>query len=124
MKYINQSGTDLTLEPAILDLKWVIQNINQLRFEFPLAYQRYYSPWNIKKKNSYIRGLWNNVSTKDLFIIVDIQSVLDNIDEDNKIAKSFKKELKSYLKKGIKWLVVDGQHRIKLIGEYIDTYVI
>jgi len=118
MKLINQSGTDLTLEPAVLDLKWVIARINKLRFEFPLAYQRYYNPWNTKKKNSYIRGLWNNVSTKDLFIIVDIQSVLDNIDEDNKIAKSFKKELKGYLKKGIKWLVVDGQHRIKLIGEY------
>ena len=55
MKLINQSATDLTLEPAVLDLKWVISNINKLRFEFPLAYQRYYNPWNTKKKNSYIR---------------------------------------------------------------------
>jgi len=116
---INESAQDLVLEPALLDFKWIVKNIHLCTFDFPPAYQRYYDPWNKNKKNSYIKGIWRNASTKDLFIVVDIHSVIDNIKETDKVAAAFKADLKAQLKNGKEWLIVDGQHRIKLTGEYV-----
>jgi len=115
------TDTNLILEPTLLDVRWIRENIDQLRFDYPLAYQRHYDPWNKSKKESYIRGIWNGLSTKDLFIIVDIKSVLENIPNNDrrKSTLRFKNDLKTYLKRKIYYLVVDGQHRIKLFSEYL-----
>jgi len=114
------TNQELVINPVLKDIRWIVENSDLCTFDFPLAYQRHFDPWVVGKKNSYIKDVWNGVSAKDLFIIVDIEEVLNNIDPNDSrpSTMNFIATLKEYVENGKKYLVVDGQHRVKLIAEY------
>ncbi len=133
MQYITQKqirfakNSDVQIVPQLTTIREIVSRstTNRVLFSYPKRYQRYFFPWEKGKKNSYIRGIWEGKSVKDLFLIADIKQMLRNIDpkDDTKITKRFKKYLNLKIKEGFEFIVLDAQHRIKLLSEYINGSV-
>jgi len=133
MQYITQNqirfakNSDVQIVPQLTTIREIVSRstTNRVLFSYPKRYQRYFFPWEKGKKNSYIRGIWEGKSVKDLFLIADIKQMLRNIDpkDDTKITKRFKKYLNLKIKEGFEFIVLDAQHRIKLLSEYINGSV-
>ncbi len=130
MQYITQNqirfakNSDVQIVPKLTTIREIVSRSTKERvlFSYPKRFQRYFFPWEKGKKNSYIKGIWGGLSTKDLFLIADIKQLLNNIDpeDDTKTTNRFKKYLKQQIKKGFEFIVLDAQHRIKLLSEYIN----
>ena len=128
VKILSQSAEEKTTEESI---KWIYS----LHKKKKLAYdrkriQRLFIPWKPKKVNSYLTTLLNGTPKKDTFLLASVKNIVSAIQSE--LDKSTKPKLKKYLEFNLKYftklknsgkeyLVLDGQHRIQEIVNYIDN---
>ena len=91
--------------------------------------QRILSRWTELRRNEYLHDLFSGAASKDLFIFADIDPVIENLKEelkeaeDKNIIESIKENLNYFQNlsnKGVKFLIIDGQHRIAEIKEFFN----
>jgi hypothetical protein len=114
--------------------KWTIQTLYQYHKDNLFFYdreklQRLLVEWAKIKTDSYLYTLFNGASYKDQFQIADIQAIVNDLESvlnpKNKKRYAFIKDNLDYfqdlLNQGHKYLVIDGQHRIHAIANFIDN---
>ena len=91
--------------------------------------QRILSRWTEERRNEYLHDLFSGAASKDLFIFADIDPVIENLKEelkeaeDKNIIESIEENLNYFQNlsnKGVKFLIIDGQHRIAEIKEFFN----
>jgi len=124
LKFNHPVKTDL----QAVKLDWVLENYDSF-YADPYSLQRFLTPWEDKKRNSYLTTLLCGLHHKDSFQLAHIEPLVN--DYKNKIKsgectskelKAFNyalKELESLLKKGKTYIILDGQHRLKEIYDYL-----
>tara|TARA_R100000008_G_scaffold8759_1_gene4526 strand:- start:755 stop:2398 length:1644 start_codon:yes stop_codon:yes gene_type:complete len=90
--------------------------------------QRLYEPWVMKSIQSYLLDLVSGNAVKDLLLIADIESIINQIDyelqtlvdlgEDTEGQEALKENIEyfqSFIDEGKKYLLIDGKHRDEVI---------
>tara|TARA_Y100000310_G_scaffold137624_1_gene136557 strand:- start:233 stop:1888 length:1656 start_codon:yes stop_codon:yes gene_type:complete len=89
--------------------------------------QRLLKEWAVDRKNSYLYDLFSGASTKDLFIFAALEPIIDRLkvklsEASDKDEIATIKENLQYFEdlwaRGVRFLVIDGQHRLNEIHKY------
>lgn len=114
---------------------WTVAKIYQLHSNKKFFYdrerlQRLLNEWPCYKKASYLTFLMNGGSCKDLFQIAEIKPIVESlrakIDPLEKNYEMIKENLEYFeglLNKGYEYIVLDGQHRINEIANYLEDKI-
>ena len=93
--------------------------------------QRLYTAWPEGKRNEYLHDLFSGAASKDLFIFAEIQPIIEGLTieletevEDKDRKQSITENLEYFqnlFSKGVKFLIIDGQHRMEEIKEFFKV---
>ena len=93
--------------------------------------QRLYTAWPETKRNEYLHDLFSGAASKDLFIFAEIQPIIEGLTieletevEDKDRKQSIIENLEYFQnlsRRGVKFLIIDGQHRMKEIKEFFKV---
>jgi len=128
VKILSQSAEEKSTEKSI---QWIysLHKKNKLAYDRKRI-QRLLIRWDPKKINSYLTTLLNGLPKKDTFLLANIDDIVSTI--QSQLDKNKNPKLKKYLEFNLKYftnlqtsgkeyLVLDGQHRIQEIVNYIDS---
>ena len=128
VKILSQSAEEKSIEQSI---KWIysLHKKNKLAYDRKRI-QRLLISWDKKKRNSYLTTLLNGLPKKDTFLLANLKDIVSTI--QSQLDRNKNPKLKKYLEFNLKYftnlrnsgkeyLVLDGQHRIEEIVNYIDS---
>lgn len=128
VKILSQSAIEKSTEESI---QWIYSKFKKNKLEFDRErIQRNLVRWEKDKRNSYLTTLLNGTPKKDSFLLANINDIVSTI--QSQLNKNKNPKLKKYLEfnleyftnlqtSGKEYLVLDGQHRIEEIVNYIDS---
>ena len=118
----------VTADIKIVPLKWILENYAKL-YADPYSLQRFLTPWDDDKRNSYLSTLISGLNHKDSFQLAAIKPIIDDYKRKINSGECSKSEIEAFnyaitefeslLDKGYEYLILDGQHRLKEIFDYL-----
>lgn len=132
MSKINVTLVNVTQNISSQVAAWTVGKIYELHKNKKFFYdrerlQRLLNEWPAYKKSSYLTFLMNGGSCKDLFQIAEIAPIVeyikDRIDPNDKNYEMMRENLEYFenlLKQNFEYIVLDGQHRIAEIANYLE----
>jgi hypothetical protein len=111
-----------------VQLRRIIQLIPKCYSDRKLI-QRLLKVWELDRRNEYLYDILTGAEKKDLFMLAEIQPILDGIikrlkEEDDKDKIAALEENKEYfedlLEQGYLFLVIDGQHRLDVLSTFFQ----
>ena len=116
----------------LMPLKWVKDNY-KLFFVDSETLQRFLQEWKKSKIDSYLSTVFGGLAHKDLFQLADIKKIVnaykdrledETLNKDEKIAlEDSYNYFKSLEDKKFTFLVLDGQHRLKYLYQYLNNEI-
>lgn len=116
----------------LMPLKWVKDNY-KLFYVDSETLQRFLQEWKKAKIDSYLSTVFGGLAHKDLFQLADIKNIVkayekrlddETLSTDEKAAiKDSYDYFKSLEDQGYTFLVLDGQHRLKYLFEYLNNEI-
>jgi len=143
--FINQYATDPSVAKQIsksievpspvrtrmelVPLQWIKQNYKKC-FADPYSLQRFLTPWHSDRSNSYLTTLLCGLNYKDSFQLALIEPIVADFKRKIETGECSANEIKAYqysvreleklLDQGYEYLILDGQHRLKEIYDYLN----
>ena len=111
-----QSRSRVVLRPELRTIEFLTSD-NTI-FELPPSYQRWYDEWAASRVDSYILDVHDSLGVKDLFLIADIEQILNNSDSSDPEHEYFQKLYDD----GKRFIIIDGQHRFYTVNYYVNGY--
>ena len=111
-----QSRSRVVLRPELRTIEFLTSD-NTI-FELPPSYQRWYDEWAASRVDSYILDVHDSLGVKDLFLIADIEQILNNSDSSDPEYEYFQRLYKD----GKRFIIIDGQHRFYTVNCYVNGY--
>ena len=91
--------------------------------------QRLIREWSDYKSSQFLTSFYRGLDKADFFVVVDIYAIIKVYKELQKHIKKYKKkatideflvELQNHKENGIKWFLINGQHRINVFQRFFN----
>lgn len=112
----------------VVPLIWIKQNYEKC-YADQYSLQRFITPWQTDRSNSYLSTLLCGLNYKDSFQLAEIQPIIDDFKRKIQTGECDSNEIEAYqysiqgfeelIDQGYKYLILDGQHRLKEIYNYL-----
>ncbi len=122
---------EIQMYPNEFKLRQIIENPKQFYSPQGLI-QRLLQEWAQERRDEYLYDLFSGASSKDLFILAVLEPIIDGL-KTRLSATSNKEEIdtinenleyfEGLFAKGVRYLIIDGQHRIHEIKKYFQVKV-
>ena len=120
--------TSVETNMELIPLQWILHNYKKC-YADPYSLQRFLRKWTQSRSDSYLSTLLCGLSHKDSFQLALIQPIIDDFKRKIKTGECDKNEIKAYeysikelenlIDQDYEFLILDGQHRLKEIYDYL-----
>jgi hypothetical protein len=122
---------EIKMYPSSFKLREIIEDPKQFYSPQGLI-QRLLQEWAEDRRNEYLYDLFSGASSKDLFILAALEPIIEGL--ETKLSETSDKGeintlnenleyFKGLYKRGVRYLIIDGQHRIHEIKKYFQVKV-
>ena len=122
---------EVKMYPNSFKLRQIIEDPKQFYSPQGLI-QRLLQEWAQDRRNEYLYDLFSGASSKDLFILAALEPIIDGL--KTKLSETSNKEeintinenldyFTGLFDKGVRYLIIDGQHRLHEIKKYFQLKV-